>query len=211
MAGDAVALLDVLDVADAHVVGVSMGGMIAQSIAIHHPHRVRTLVSIMSTTGHHAVGQPRPGIVELMIGPVASTKEEAIDSGLVLTRAVSSPGYPFDEAEARERSGRAFDRGFHPEGVGRHLVAILASGDRTAALGAVEAPTLVLHGEADPLVEVSGGRATAAAIPGAELVIVPGMGHDLPAALRDDFAERIARHARAHDRRAAASTPGAPS
>ncbi|MCU4184581.1 alpha/beta fold hydrolase [Acidiferrimicrobium sp. IK] len=192
MAADATAVLDAEGIDSAHVVGASMGGMIAQTLAIEHPGRLRSLTSIMSTTGAPAVGQPHPGVIEVLLTPPPGERAARIDQSVRGARAISSPGYPFDEARARARAEADYDRAYHPEGTARQAFAILASGDRTEALGQVQVPTLVVHGDADPLVDVSGGRATAAAIPGAELTIFPGMGHDLPPALHVPVADAIA-------------------
>jgi pimeloyl-ACP methyl ester carboxylesterase len=191
MAQDAVGLLDALSIESAHVVGASMGGMIAQTIAIEHPERVRTLTSIMSTTGDRAVGAPTEAALAVLLAPPAPGREAAQDRTVETYRVIGSPGFPFDEAAIRERAGIAYDRANDPAGVSRQLAAIWVSGDRTPGLRELDVPTLVLHGEQDPLVQVDGGRATAAAIPGAELHVVDGMGHDLPTELLEDFAERI--------------------
>jgi pimeloyl-ACP methyl ester carboxylesterase len=180
MADDAAGLLDALGISAAHVVGASMGGMIAQTLAIRHPDRVLSLCSIMSTTGNRNVGQPTPEAMQILLRPVAQTRDEALEMGVAATRAIGSPGFPFDEARARDRAGRAYDRCYHPMGVARQLAAIMASGDRTEALAGVTVPTVVIHGDGDPLVTPSGGEATASAVPGAELVMIEGMGHDLP-------------------------------
>ena len=194
MADDTAALLDALGLESAHVVGASMGGMIAQTLAISHPSRVRTLTSIMSTTGDPAVGHASEAAVGVLMAPPARTREEAIERALSGYRVIGSPGYPLDEDALRERAGLSFDRAHDPPGVGRQLVAILASGDRTERLRTLSVPTLVLHGAADPLVAPSGGEATAAAIPGAELVLLDGMGHDLPRPVWPELVERIAAH-----------------
>ena len=195
MAADAAGLLDALDISAAHVVGVSMGGMIAQAFAIAYPQRVLTLTSIMSTTGDPGVGQPHPeAMATLMVAPPAN-REAAIDQSVAGWRVIGSPGYDFDEADIRARAGAAYDRGFHPDGTGRQLIAIVSSGDRTPALRELRVPTLVIHGEADPLVDVSGGKATAAAIPNARLQLIAGMGHDMPKALFDELADAVAGHA----------------
>jgi pimeloyl-ACP methyl ester carboxylesterase len=191
MAADTVGLLDGLGLASAHIVGASMGGMIAQTIVIERPDRVRSLTSIMSTTGDTAVGQPRPEALGALMTAPATSRQEAEDRTVAIFRVIGSPGFELDEAELRERAGLAYDRADDPLGVGRQLVAIVASGDRTASLRSVTVPTLVLHGAEDPLVEVSGGRATAEAIRGAELVVFDGMGHDLPRGLWPAVTERI--------------------
>ena len=191
MAEDAAGLLDALDVDAAHVVGASMGGMIAQALVIRHPSKVRSLCSIMSTTGDRAVGQPHPEAVSALLAAPPTTRDEAIASSARTAKVIGSPGFPTDENRLRLKAERAWDRDPDRMGSARQLTAILASADRTEALGAVEVPTLVIHGEADPLVDVSGGEATAKAIPGAELLLIPGMGHDLPVALWPTFVDAI--------------------
>jgi pimeloyl-ACP methyl ester carboxylesterase len=183
MAADAVGLLDALGIESAHVVGASMGGMIAQAVAIEHPERVRSLTSIMSTTGDRRVGDATQEAIGALMAPPARTREEAIERAVAGSRIIGSPGYELDEAAVRDRSGRAFDRAHDPLGVARQFVAVLASPDRTPGLRSLRVPTLVIHGREDPLVRLSGGQATAAAIPGSELVVIDGMGHDLPRAL----------------------------
>jgi pimeloyl-ACP methyl ester carboxylesterase len=194
MAADAAGLLDALGLARAHVVGTSLGGMIAQTLAIEHPARVRTLTSIMSTTGERTLPPAKPEAMAVLMTPAPTEREAAIEHGVRVYSTIGSPGYPPDEAELRALLARAFDRGVDPEGVARQLVAILASGSRRDALGSVRAPALVIHGLADPLVPVEGGRDTAACIPGAELMEIEGMGHDLPRALWPTFVDAIAKH-----------------
>lgn len=194
MATDAAELIGALGHENMHVVGLSMGGCISQILTVEHPHRVRSLTSMSSTTGSRRVGRPRLDIARRMVTQrSARTREEAIEMGLANWRQTGSPGFPFDEQRLRRRVIRSWDRGYDPAGSGRQFAALLAAPDRTAALAAVTVPTLVLHGEADPLIGVSGGRATAAAIPGARLVTYPGMGHDLPEALWPAFAAEIGR------------------
>jgi pimeloyl-ACP methyl ester carboxylesterase len=193
MAADTVGLLDALGFEKVHVVGASMGGAIGQTMAIEHPGRVRSLTSMMSTTGNMSVGQPSPDALrEMFGGPPAVTRDEVIERTLRAFRAVGSPGYPADENEAAERAGRAYDRAYDPIGVARQAIASVASGDRTELLQHLKVPTLVIHGLADRMCDVSGGRATAEAIPGAELALIEGMGHGLPPGLRSQVAARIA-------------------
>ncbi len=180
MAADTVGLLDALGLESAHLVGASMGGFIAQMVAIEHPGRVRSLTSIMATTGNPAVGQPAPETLRLMGGPPPGTREEFMEQAVRNTHAVGSPGYPLDDDEVRERAGLAYDRSHDRLGMVRQAIAVIASGDRTSRLRAIKVPTLVIHGDNDRMCDISGGRATAEAIPGAELVVIAGMGHNLP-------------------------------
>jgi len=179
MADDVAGLLDALDLRAAHVVGASMGGFIVQELAIRHPERVLSLASIMSTTGARNVGQPTPEASAALLTPPAADRAAAIDRALGIWRVIGSPGFPFDEARIRLRTERAWDRDHDPTGVARQIAAIFTSRDRTVDLGRVRVPTVVIHGAADPLVPLAGGEATASAIPGARLVVIPGMGHDL--------------------------------
>ena len=180
MADDAAALLGELGVARTHVVGVSMGGMITQALVINHQDRFLSACSIMSTTGDRTVGVPTGEAVTALMRPVATSRDEAIEASLEGSRVIGSPQYPTDERELRERAAAAYDRSYCPDGTARQLAAILASPDRTEGLRGVRLPFLVIHGEADPLVTLSGGRATSAAVPGSKLITIPGMGHDLP-------------------------------
>jgi pimeloyl-ACP methyl ester carboxylesterase len=180
LAADAVGLLDALGIDRAHLVGASMGGMIAQQIAIDTPGRVRSLCSIMSTTGDRSVGRSTPEAAAVIRRPPAATREEAIAGFMASSRILGSIGFDASEAAQRRRAERKYDRAYRPLGSARQLAAIYASPDRTAALHRVAVPTVVIHGALDPLVDLSGGRATADAIPGAELVVLPGVGHGMP-------------------------------
>ena len=191
MAADTVGLLDALGLESAHIVGASMGGMIAQTMAIEYPDRVRSLTSIMSTTGDTTVGQATQEALGALLSAPATSRREAVERTVSTFRVIGSPGFEFDEEGVRERAGIAYDRAYDPPGVARQLVAVLASGDRTAGLRAVNVPALVLHGAEDPLVDVSGGWATAEAVPDAELVVFDGMGHDLPRELWPEITARI--------------------
>jgi pimeloyl-ACP methyl ester carboxylesterase len=194
MAADTVGLLDALGLPSAHLVGASMGGFIAQTVAIEHPGRVRSLTSIMSTTGNPSVGQPHPDTARMFAGGTPTTRAEVMDRAVLSAQIVGSPGFPLDEAEVRERAGLAYDRSYDPTGLVRQAIAVLASGDRTERLQTITAPTMVIHGADDKMCHVSGGRATAEAIPGAELVVIEGMGHNLPRPLWPRLADLIANH-----------------
>ena len=176
MAADTAGLIDNLGLGSAHVVGISLGGMIAQILAMEHPERVRSLTSIMSTTGNNQVGQPTDAALALYLLPPVSTREGAMDRAVLFNRTVGSPADPTHETELRDRAVRAFDRAFNPHGVARQLAAAITTPDRTEDLRRLDLPTLVIHGAEDPLIAVSGGQATAAAIPGAELVMIDGIG-----------------------------------
>jgi pimeloyl-ACP methyl ester carboxylesterase len=194
MAHDGVALLDHLGHDAAHVVGVSMGGMIAQTMALHFGERVRSLTSIMSTTGRRFVGWQDPRLLPLLLAR-RSTRDAYIETSARLWKLIGSPLYP-DTAEAiKERAAETWDRGVSRAGVARQMLAILTQPDRTRDLRGLDVPTLVVHGLADKMVHVSGGRATARALAGAELLLVPGMGHELPEPLQDEFVDAIVRTA----------------
>ncbi|MGH9227620.1 MAG: alpha/beta fold hydrolase [Acidimicrobiales bacterium] len=197
MADDAVGLLDDLGVDRAHVVGVSMGGMIAQSIALAHPARVMTLTSIMSTTGDPDVGHPTAEAMAALIAPPAQTREEAQDGAVRQADVWGSPGL-FDDDHLRRLAGESWDRCHEPLGVARQLAAILASGSRSSGLATLAIPSLVIHGTADTLVQPSGGERTAEVIPDAKLLMVDGMGHDLPRPLWPVLVDAICDHCAQH-------------
>ena len=199
MAQDTAGLIRRLGIAPAHLVGASMGGMIGQTLAARHPEVVRTLVSIMSSTGNRWKGQPHASIYRTFLRPAPREREAYADYAAELFTRIGSPGFDLDVEYFRERALRSFDRGHNPAGTGRQLGAILKSGDRTRELRDITAPTLVIHGDSDRLTNPSGGRATARAIPGAELMIVDGMGHDLPRGVWPQLLDAIAQHARGHD------------
>ena len=191
MAGDAAGLLRELDFGSAHVVGVSMGGMIAQTLAIQHPRRVRSLVSIMSSTGNRRVGQAHPRLWPRMLRRVRRDREGYIRDFIETYQTIGSTLYPPDPERMRKRAERCFERGLHPSGAARQLAAIITADDRTPFLRELDVPTTVIHGTADPLVRPSGGRATADAIPGARLLMLDGMGHDMPPELWPQIIDAI--------------------
>lgn len=193
MAADAVGLLDALEIERAHIVGASMGGMIAQLVAANHPERALSLTSIMSSTGNPSLPQGKPEAMAALMAPAPDPN----DIPAIIARAINtwdvigSPGFRTDEARRREWVQRDFERSYYPVGIVRQMAAIAANGDRREKLKDVSAPTVVLHGADDPLVPVEGGRDTAETIPGAELRIIDGMGHDFPLQLVETFADAI--------------------
>jgi pimeloyl-ACP methyl ester carboxylesterase len=193
MAADAVGLLDALGVADAHVAGMSMGGMIAQTAAIEHPGMVRSLTSVMSNTGDRRHGNPAPSLVRKTVRRPVPTRENAVEAGLDFFRQVCGP--TFDEAEFRVQMQTSIERSYRPAGTARQSAAILASPDRTAGLRRLDVPTLVVHGLVDPLVRPSGGIATAKAVPDSRLVMYNDMGHDIPETRWGEMADAIRRNA----------------
>jgi len=180
MADDAFGLLDQLGIERAHVLGASMGGMIGQEMAIRRPDRVLSLASLMSTTGERRHGRPKLRLWSLFVHRAPQRRDDYVEYFVRVFRMVGSPGYPGDEARLRELAAATYDRGHHPAATGRQLAAIMASGDRTKQLRRLAVPTVVIHGTDDPLVPFRGGVATARAIPDAEFIAIPGMGHDLP-------------------------------
>ena len=180
MAADAVGLLDALNIEKAHICGMSMGGMIAQSLAIHYPQRVLSLTSIYSTTGNPQLPQPKPEVMSLLLTPPPRDRDLFIQFELDLFRALTGPRFGFDEKWIRETMGKAYDRSYYPQGTGRQLVAVMTQSNRKAELQNLKVPTLIIHGDSDPLVSVEAAQDAADAVPGAELIILEGMGHDLP-------------------------------
>lgn len=196
MAADAVALLDHLGIARAHLVGVSMGGMIAQTAAAEYPGRVASLTSIMSSTGNREVGQPSPEALHVLTQPPPVTRQEVIERS-VQDQLVIGSSVHIDEEYTRARAAEAFDRCYYPAGTARQLAAIFASGDRSHLVSRIEAPTLVIHGAEDSLIHMSGGEHTAELVPDAELVILEDMGHDIPRPLWPTIITAITEHVRA--------------
>jgi pimeloyl-ACP methyl ester carboxylesterase len=197
MADDGIGLLDALGIARAHVVGASMGGMIVQLMAIHHPERLASLTSIMSTTGNGKLPQAEKHAMEALIAPLKAMDEETIVAhGLNVARNIGSPGFPFDPEQQRERVLKNIRRSVYPAGLPRQLAAIIDDGCRRSRLANVNVPTLVLHGEDDPLVKLEAGEDTAKHISGARLVTIPGWGHDIPLPLIPRVASEIVTHAR---------------
>jgi pimeloyl-ACP methyl ester carboxylesterase len=191
MADDALAVVDALGIDAAHICGASMGGMIAQALAIRHPGRVRSLTSIMSTTGNPALPPAKPEAMAVLMEPVPEDRDFVIERSIHTDRVIGSPAYPGDPAFLRERAARLFDRAFHPAGSARQMAAILAHGNRSPALRQIDVPALVIHGKADPLVPVEGGIDTHQAIAGSELMLIEGMGHNLPPELWDEIVDGI--------------------
>jgi pimeloyl-ACP methyl ester carboxylesterase len=206
MADDAFGLLHRLDLAPAHVIGASMGGMIAQALAARHPQAVRSLTSIMSNTGSLTSGQPAPRIYHVLLRRAPQQRAAFVEHVAKVFTTIGSRGLPQDIDDVRAIAAISYDRDHDPDGPGRQLAAIIASGNRTSELRRISAPTLVIHGTADPLVTPSGGRATARAIPGAQLLSIDGMGHDLPRAIWPRLIDTIAGHALRADRQQAAVT-----
>ena len=199
MADDGAGLLDTLGIEKAHIVGASMGGMIAQHFVSRHADKCLSLTTIFSTTGNPKLPPAKPEAMKALVTRPDSTDEKVlVEHGMMVARTIGSPGYPTEEERLRERTTASVRRSFYPEGPTRHLSAIVADGDRRGMLKDVTVPTLVLHGEDDPLVPCEGGRDTAASIPGAKLKTIPGWGHDLPLELVDELADTIAGHAKAN-------------
>jgi len=203
MARDTVGLMDALQIKSAHLVGASMGGMIAQEVTLSFPERVRSLTSIMSTTGNPKVPQPTREAAAMLMAPPPATREEFIERFAKTWKILRVGSFPEDEKLDLSRAERCFERGLNPAGVGRQLRAILASGSRKERLAAVKAPTLVIHGTVDPLVRPEGGKDTAASIPGAKLMMIDRMGHAIPLPMWPQIIEAIDKHAHGAVKKAA--------
>ncbi len=192
MADDTVGLMEALGLESAHLAGMSMGGMIVQAAAIRHPGRVRSVTSVMSSSGAPGLPSPTSAALAALLTPTPEEREAYVEHTVRGQRVIGSPGFPFDAEREAERAGRAHDRAFHPAGVARQLAAVQAHGDRRDGLAALRVPALVVHGSDDPLLPVEHGRDTAASIPGAELRIIEGMGHDIPREAHEEIAELMA-------------------
>jgi len=193
MADDAVCLLTALGIEKAHVCGMSMGGMIAQVVAFRHPRRVLSLTSIMSTTGNPELPQAKPETIAAVAAPPPEEREAYIEHNVNMWRKIWSPGFPFEEERVRTFIRQSYDRSYYPQGMARQNTAILACGNRGPSLASITVPTLVIHGADDPLIPVDGGKDTAQTIPGAHLLIIDGMGHDMPRGVWAKIADAIAR------------------
>jgi pimeloyl-ACP methyl ester carboxylesterase len=194
MADDAAGLLDVLGIDKAHIVGSSNGGAIAQTLAIRHPDKIATMVSIMATSGRRGLPRPEGEVAEWLARPrnPSGTREGAMDEAVSTSHLIGSPGFPRDEQVLRDRAGRLYDRSFYPAGNSRHLLASIASGDgRAARLGDISAPTLVIHGRDDPLVDLACAEDVQKTIPGAEMLVIDGMGHDYPDGAVSQIADAV--------------------
>ncbi|MGE4527787.1 MAG: alpha/beta fold hydrolase [Rhodospirillaceae bacterium] len=199
MADDCIGLLDALSIGKAHICGASMGGMIAQVVAYRHPARVLSLTSIMSNTGNPAAPQGKPEAVAAVVAPAPEERDACIAHNMSVWRKIWSPGFPFEEERARRFLEQSYDRSYCPQGMARQNMAVLACGDRRRQLSAIAAPTLVIHGTGDPLIPAEAGRETAQAIPGAKLLLIEGMGHDMPKGAWGDIVAAISRHANRAD------------
>ena len=195
MADDTVGLLDALGIEKAHICGASMGGMIAQVIACRHPKHVLSLTSIMSTTGNPELPQAKPETIAAVLAPAPAERGAYIEHNMNIWRKIWSPGFPFEEKRARTFLEKSYDRSYYPQGAVRQNIALIAYGDRRLFLSTIAVPTLVIHGADDPLIPVEGGKDTARAIPGASLLIIDGMGHDMPKGVWAGIVDAISKHA----------------
>lgn len=191
MADDAAGLLSAIDIESAHICGASLGGMIAQTLAIQHPSRVKTLTSIMSHTGNRSLPQAKPEAMAVLAAPPVTDRAAVVERAVEVSAVIGSPGYPADATELRDRAGADYDRAFYPIGVARQMAAITVQQDRREALAKLQVPALVIHGKDDALVPVTGGIDTHEALANSTLWVVDGMGHDLPKALWPEFVSRI--------------------
>lgn len=194
MADDAVGLLDALGIEKAHICGASMGGMIAQIISYRHSERVLSLTSMMSSTGNPELPQIKPDILAAVFKPVPEEREAYIEHNMNLWRTLWSPGFPFDEKRSRKILADSYDRSYYPQGMVRHSAAVFAHGYRRSSIASIKVPTLVIHGNEDPLISVEGGKETAELIPGAKLLIIDGMGHDMPKGAWPKMIDAISNH-----------------
>lgn len=194
MADDSVGLLAALGIEKAHICGASMGGMIAQVVASRHPEQVLSLTSIMSSTGNPGLPQGKPEAIAAVVAPPPEEREAYIEHNVHTWRRIWSPGFPFEEERARAFLEKSYDRSYYPQGMARQNAALMASGDRRPSLASIKAPTLVIHGADDPLMPVEAGKETARMIPGARLLIIPGMGHDMPKGAWAEIVRAIAQH-----------------
>ena len=197
MADDAVGLLDALGIEKANICGVSMGGMIVQTMAIRHPNRVKSMVSIMSTTGNPDLPPAQPQAMRALFSPAAKGRDAAIERRIKINKVIGSPGFTYNEEKERKKAALSYDRSHYPQGRLRQTIAIVAHGNRKPALSSVTTPTLVIHGSDDPLVPLAGGKDTAEAIPGAKLLVIKGLGHDLPEGAWPQLVDAIASHIQA--------------
>ncbi|MBU2700774.1 pimeloyl-ACP methyl ester carboxylesterase [Sporomusaceae bacterium BoRhaA] len=194
MADDCMGLLDALFIEKAHICGASMGGMIAQVVSYRHPQRVLSLTSIMSNTGNPHLPQGKPDAIAAVVAPPPTERKAYIEHNMNVWQKIWSPGFPFEEERARTYLEKSYDRSYYPQGMARQNMAILSCGDRTASLSSIKAPTLVIHGSGDPLIPVEAGKDTARVIPGANLLIIDGMGHDLPTGVWSEMIAAISHH-----------------
>jgi len=195
MADDAVGLLNALGIEKAHICGASMGGMIAQVISYRHPKHVLSLTSIMSTTGNPDLPQAKPQTIAAVLAPAPAERKAFVEHMMNVWRKIWSPGFPFEEERARTFIEKSYDRSYYPQGAVRQNIALIANGDRRPSLSTIAVPTLVIHGADDPLIPVEGGKDTARVIPGAKLLIINGMGHDMPKGVWAEIVDAISKHA----------------